>query len=98
MQDFAAKILCDNLQSLLTNAALDTAQLAPTRRINRAAVHSILKPLMPSLMLSAEVEQLLLDALSLIAKRTYSHRPGVMKTKPRKSGPKPHKSMANKPC
>lgn len=40
-----AKIVCDNLESLATETALREASLPPTRRINRAAAHSILKPL-----------------------------------------------------
>ena len=35
LHDFAAKIVCDNLQSLSTETALREASLAPTRRINR---------------------------------------------------------------
>ncbi|WP_267876693.1 IS4 family transposase, partial [Massilia genomosp. 1] len=97
MQDFAAKILCDNLQALLTQAASKKSPPSPTRKINRAAVHSILKPLLPSLLLCEVVAMLLHDALDLIARRTYSHQPGVMKTKQRKNGPKPHKSILN-PC
>jgi hypothetical protein len=98
MHDFAAKIVCDNLQSLATETALREASLPPTRRINRAAAHSILKPLLPALLLGADVAKRLLDALQLIAGRTYSHRPGIIKSKPRVARPKPHKSMSQKPC
>jgi hypothetical protein len=83
MHDFAAKILCDNLQALATAAAYSTVPLAPTRRINRAAAHSILKPLLPALLLCADAAARLLEALQLIARRTYSHRPGVAQSKPR---------------
>ena len=98
MQDFAAKIVCDNLQSLATDTALREAALPPTRRINRAAAHSILKPLLPALLLGADIAARLLNALQLIAGRTYSHRPGIIKSKPRVAHPKPHKSMSQKPC
>jgi hypothetical protein len=48
MHDFAAKIVCDNLQALATETALrEEAALTPTRHFNRAAAHSILKPLLP---------------------------------------------------
>ena len=98
MHDFAAKILCDNLQALVTAAASTAVPLPPTRRINRAAAHSILKPLLPALLLCADATARLLDALQLIASRTYSHRPGVVKSKPRIKRPKQHKSMSQKPC
>jgi hypothetical protein len=98
MHDFAAKIVCDNLQSLTTETALRAASLAPTRRINRAAAHSILKPLLPAMLLGADIATRLLNALQLIAGRTYSHRPGIVKSKPRAMRPKPHKAMTQKPC
>ena len=98
LHDFAAKIVCDNLQSLATETALREAALPPTRRINRAAAHSILKPLWPALLLGADIAARLIDALRLIACRTYSHRPGITKSKPRVARPKPHKSMSQKPC
>lgn len=98
LHDFAAKIVCDNLQSLATEAALRTASLAPTRRINRAAVQSILKPLLPALLLGTDIATRLVQALQLIAGRTYSHRPGIVKSKPRVTRPKPHRSMTQKPC
>lgn len=98
LHDFAAKIVCDNLQSLATETALREAALLPTRRINRAAAHSILKPLLPALLLGADIATRLREALRLIAGRTYSHRPGIIKSKPRVPRPKSHKSMSQKPC
>jgi len=98
LHDFAAKIVCDNLQSLATETALREASLPPTRRINRTAAHSILKPLLPALLLGADIATRLFDALQLIAGRTYSHRPGIIKSKPRVARPKSHKSMSLKPC
>jgi Transposase DDE domain len=98
LHDFAAKIVCDNLQSLATETALREASLSPTRRVNCAAAHSILRPLLPALLLGADIATRLLQALQLIAGRTYSHRPGIVKSKPRVMRPKPHKSMTQKPC
>ena len=98
LHDFAAKIVCDTLQSLATQTALCQSSLSPTRRINRAAAHSILKPLLPALLLGADIATRLLPALQLIAARTCPHRPGSMKSKPRVMRPKPHKSMTQKPC
>jgi hypothetical protein len=54
--------------------------------------------LLPALLLGADIATRLLQALQLIAGRTYSHRPGIVKSKPRVMRPKPHKSMTQKPC
>ncbi len=96
MQDVAAKVLCDNLHALIALEACHQHDVPPERRINHAAALSIVKPLMPSLLLGASIASLLSDALALIAKRTYIHREG--RSKPRHPRPKPHKFMANKPC
>jgi len=96
LQDFAAKILCDNLQALITLAARAEHPLAPDRRINRAYAHTVLKPLLPALLLGHAVAALLQQAMELILRRTFKHRPGL--SKPRKARPKPHKFLALKPC
>jgi hypothetical protein len=96
MQDVAAKVLCDNLQTLIALEAYQQHAVPPTRRINHAAAISILKPLMPSLLLGRSIAALLSDATALLAKRTYSHRPGRSNSRQRR--PKPHKFMTNKPC
>ena len=96
MQDVAAKVLCDNLHALIALEACKQHQVPPARRINHAAAFSILKPVMPSLLLGGSIASLLSDALALIAKRTYSHRAG--RSNPRHPRPKPHKFMTNKPC
>src|SRR5258708_6543252 len=44
---FAAKVLCDNLQTLTTLGAHASANLPASRRINRTYVHTVLKPLLP---------------------------------------------------
>ena len=67
------------------------AQLVPA-----GAAHSVLKPLLPTLLLSNDTTALLFDALHLIARRTFFHILG--KSKPRTKQPKPHKSMSQKPC
>ena len=95
-QDVAAKILCDNLQALTTRAALDQADLAPSRRINLAFVHTALKPLLPALLLGRQVTKLLHGVLDLIVKRNYVHKEG--QSKARKPGVKPHKPMTQKCC
>ena len=96
MQDFAAKVLCDNFQALTCLAAQASASLPPNRRINRTYVHTVLKPLLPALLLSRDVAHLLFDALALVARRTYLHKEGL--SKPRKPRPKPHKHMTQKAC
>jgi len=96
LQDFAAKILCDNLEALITLAAQTEHPIAPERRINRAYAHTVLKPLLPALLLGHAVSTLLQQAMELIVRRTFKHRDGL--SKPRKARPKPHKFMAFKPC
>lgn len=96
MQDVAAKVLCDNLQALTSMVAHERADLPESVRINHAFAHTVLKPLLPGLLLAKEVGTLLLEVLRLIATKTYRHRQGG--SKPRKPGPKPHKSMTQKNC
>ena len=95
-QDFAAKILCDNLEALVALTAQEAHDIPPERRINRAYAHTVLKPLLPALILGRAAASMLQDALALIAGRTHKHRPGV--SKPRPSRSKPHKHMSQKPC
>lgn len=95
-QDVAAKVLCDNLQVLSAMAAHEGADLDESLRINHAYAHSVLKPLLPALLLAKKVGRRLLNALKLIASETYRHRPGT--SKPREPGPKPHKYMTQKNC
>jgi len=47
---------------------------------------------------AADLATRLTEASQSIAGRTYSHRPGNMKSTPRVMRPKPHKSMTQKPC
>jgi hypothetical protein len=51
LQDFAAKVVCDNLQALTATAAHEQAQLPEHTRINHAYAHTALKPLLPALLL-----------------------------------------------
>ena len=96
VQDVAAKVLCDNLQALATLEARDNDDLPDRQRINRAYVHTALKPLLPALLLGRKVARLLRNVLRLIAKQTYLHRENL--SKPRKPGPKPHKYMTQNHC
>ena len=84
---------------------LTNPQSPPNRRVSFAdvlgfsrisGVHTALKPLLPALLLGKKVVTLLRNVLTLIAKQTYLHRENL--SKPRKSGPKPHKHMSQKHC
>lgn len=100
VQDVAAKIVCDNLQALVSLTAHADADLPDTKRINHAYAHTALKPLMPVLLIGAKigrtVSKMLRCLLDLIAGRTYRHREN--RSKPRQPGPKPHKNMTQKNC
>jgi Transposase DDE domain len=96
VHDVAAKILADNLQTLTALTAHDKADLLAIERINHAYAHTVLKPLLPALLLGKKVANLLRTALKLIAKQTCTHRPG--RSKPRNAKLKPHKNMTQKHC
>ena len=96
LQDFAAKVVCDNLQALTVAASHAQAGLPHTHRINRAYAHTALKPLLPALLLGRAVAQQLQQLMDLIARATYRHRRGASKPRPQQS--KPHRSMTQKPC
>lgn len=96
MQDFAAKILCDNSQTLASQAAASGAALPADRRINRAYAQTVLKPLLPALLLGRLTVDAFQLALALIARQTYRHRPGRSKPRPKKD--KPQRHMSQKPC
>ena len=96
VQDVAAKVLCDNLQALTALSAHDNANLPESTRINRAYVHTALKPLLPALLLAKKVAKLLRKVLQLVAQHTYVHRENL--SKPRKPRPKPHKYLTQKHC
>lgn len=56
MQDFAAKVLCDNLQALACLAAAEEVPLPEGRRINHTHAHTVLKRVLPVLLLvSSEI-------------------------------------------
>jgi hypothetical protein len=74
VQDVAAKIMCDNLQTLATMTARDQADLRAVDRIHHAYAHTALKPLMPALLLGKKVAKRLREVLSLIGIQTYLHR------------------------
>ncbi len=92
------------VQSLPVSSLCRHAELPANERINRAYVHSALKPLLPALLLGKtvgrkignKVRALLGDLLRLVARHTYRHRENL--SKPRKAGQKPHKPMTQKQC
>jgi hypothetical protein len=79
-----------------TLTAHSSSDLPANERINRAYVHTALKPLLPALLLGKKVATLLRNLLRLVAQHTYRHRENV--SKPRKAGHKPHKPMTQKQC
>jgi hypothetical protein len=87
-QDFAAKVLCDNLQALTTLAAHASANLPSSKRINRAYVHTVLKPLLPALLLGTDVANLLRDARRANACRSSYVSPSRGPIKATKTAPK----------
>lgn len=82
----------------MTTAAASTQfPILPTRRVNRSYAHTVLKPLMPSLLLRfSTAADLLREAMALIVRQTFFNKPGL--SKPRKNQPKPHKAMTQKKC
>ena len=95
MQDLAAKVLSDNLQARASCAAGQQHALPPDRRVNRTYVHSVLRPLLQSLLLGLAAAHLFADALALIAKRTFKHRLGQSKSR-QTNAYRPHKYMTYK--
>lgn len=96
VQDVSAKILADNLQALAARSAHKARELPATEGINHAYAFSVLKPLLPGLLLGKKVAKLLCNALQLIARHSYPHR--MDRSKKRNTGQKPHKPMTQKPC
>jgi len=95
-QDFAAKVLCDNLAALASAEARGSENLPAHRRINRAYARTALKPLIPALLLGLATAAMLKEGLKLIGSQTYKHRPGLSKPRPPK--PKPHPALSYKAC
>jgi hypothetical protein len=96
VQDVAAKIMSDNLQSLAALTSHDQADLRAVDRINHAYAHTALKPVMPALLLGKKIAKHLREVLKLLEKHTYLRR--ANQSKPRKARPKPHKFMTQKAC
>ena len=93
MQDVAAKVLCDNLKTLIALEARQQHGLPAAQRINHAAAFSILKPLIPRLLLGRSVQAIISGALEMIAGRTYTHQED--RSNRRQARPKSHKYTAN---
>lgn len=97
MQDFAARVLCDNLQALACVAATQESDLPASRRINRAYAYTAIKRILPLVLLSLRgAAQMLEDAIALIARNTFLHREGL--SRPRSPRIKPHKYLNQKAC
>ena len=97
MQDFAARVLCDNLQALACLAATREADIPVSRHINKAYAHTALKRILPMVLLSLHnAAQMLQDTVALIARHTFLHREGL--SRPRPARAKPHKHLSQKAC
>jgi hypothetical protein len=94
--DVAAKILADNLATLLARAAHESAHAAPDRPCNLAYAQTVLQSIVPRLLVfTAEIVTLVRGALAAIA-RTNKHRK-PQRSAPRKHPPiKPHPKAAYK--
>ena len=95
--DVAAKILADNLASLLARAAHESVQAAgPERPCNLAYVQSVLQSIVPRLLVfAAEIATLVGEALAAIARTIKRRKP--QRSAPRKHPPiKPHPKVAYK--
>lgn len=95
-QDFAARVLCDNLAALASSNARSASQLPAHSRINRVYARTALKQLIAALLLGLASAGMRKESLKLIASRTCKHRPGL--SKPRSPRPKPHPALSLKAC
>jgi len=95
-QDFAAKVLCDNLAALFTSAARATHKVPANRRTLRAYARTALKPLIPALLLGRICVAMVQNVVKRIAAQNFKHRPGL--SRPRPDRPKPHKHMGYRAC
>lgn len=106
MQDFAARILCDNIESLACLAAgvrrnlQDELPGAKEKRkvysANRAETHTIMKRALPFAMMLIDVVRPMLEAFALVGKTIRLHQMG--RSNPRPAAPKPHRHLNQKPC
>jgi hypothetical protein len=95
--DVAAKVLADNLTSLLCAAAASQADMAATdRRCNRSyAANLTARLLAPVLMAVGDVPGAIRDALDLLGRTAQKYIPG--RSRPRPKHPvKPHPSLVYK--
>ncbi|QAU22616.1 hypothetical protein EO087_00350 [Dyella sp. M7H15-1] len=97
MQDLDAKVMCDNLHSLVTAKAHKEAHLPEKRRINRSYAMTAFRSVLSAILLGHDIGNRLRNVLDLIARRTFVHRPGKSKSRDRHR-PKPHKPTGYKAC
>ena len=96
-QDVAAKVLCDNLQSLACATACLENDMPENRQINRASAYSLLRHLIPAVLLAARTIDVVNEVLKNLTRRSQSHKSGRSSPRNMPSG-KPHKRMNQKPC
>lgn len=94
-QDFAAKILADNLNALTVNEAVEQNDISDDYKINRTYSFAHLKRCLPRWILQAmPATDQLFSTLAELAKNLIRSLPGV--SKPRPNHPKPHRKHAYK--
>jgi hypothetical protein len=93
--DVAAKVLADNLCSLMCAAAHSNAQAPADKRCAPTAALHILQRAWPRLLVDADIATLLRETLAMIARSLRRHRPGRTYPRPNVRS-KPHPSMAYK--
>ena len=93
--DVAAKVLVDNLASLLCNAASIQADLpARLRKCNRSYAATFVADLLPRLLLLiGDVCAAIHDAIAMMAANTQRHEPRPARPRPKHQA-KPHPSQA----
>ena len=93
--DFAARILADNLHTLLTSTAPDPGEQTPARRPNRTCAIGTLKPILAGCLLQlTPCLRALPAALAAIAQARCRVQPNRLY--PRPPRPKPHLHLAYK--
>ncbi|MDH2431785.1 IS4 family transposase [Pokkaliibacter sp. MBI-7] len=98
MQDFAAKIVCDNLERVVVMFAERQHRVGVDQATNRAYGHMALRDILPVVLTGCvKAMQRLAEATKQIARCTFPRRPGTSKPRPKDRG-KPRKHLIQKTC
>ncbi|WP_207780508.1 transposase [Pokkaliibacter plantistimulans] len=94
MQDFAARIVCDNLERVVVMFTERQHRIRVGQAINRAYGHMMLRDILPVVLTAMKW---LVEATKQIARCTFTRRPGTSKPRPKDRG-KPRKHLTQKTC